>query len=130
MDIELIRADITSIKVDAMVNPSESPFDETPGGNLLCRFIVHVAPPPPGDEAALRTATEQSLERAEELAVAAIAMPSFWTAPRDVPSCARVMLSTTAAFRDRAKSVRRVVYTLFGQPAFDEFQRVLNEIDR
>ena len=130
MEIELIRADITSISVDAMVNPTESPFDDTPGANLLCRFIVHVPAPATGDEAALRASTEHSLERAEELAVASVALPAFWSAPGDSTRCAEVMLAATVAFRQRARSLRRVVYTLFGQTMFDEFERVLRKVDR
>jgi O-acetyl-ADP-ribose deacetylase (regulator of RNase III) len=130
MEIQLIRADITSIKVDAMVNPVQSPFDDTPGGNLLCRFIVHVPSPPQGDEDALRASTQQALERAEELAVGSVAMPAFWTAPADASRCARIMLQTTLGFRDRARSLRRVVYTLFGQPSYETFERTLKEVDR
>lgn len=130
MEIELIRADITSLKVDAMVNPTESPFDDTPGGNLLCRFVVHVVAPPPGDAAALHAATVNALERAEELAVSSIALPAFWTAPEDAAECAKIMLPATIGFQPRARSLRRVVYTLFGQEVFDAFQRVLREIKR
>ena len=130
MEIELIRADITSLKVDAMVNPIESPFDETPGGNLLCRFIVHVPAPARGDEAALRGSTQRALERADELAVTSVALPAFWTAPAEAARCATVMIETTIAFGKRARSLQRVVYTLFGQPLFETFERTLKEATR
>lgn len=134
MQIELIRADITSMKVDAMVNPSDSPFDDTPGGNVLCKFVINVPVTHPGsvdDEDALRQATERALQRAEELAVSSVAMPAMWSGDEKITErCARVMLATTARFGERARSLKRVIYALFGQAVYDVFHRVLGETRR
>lgn len=128
MHIHLIRADITSLKVDAMVNPTES-VDETTGGNLLCKFVVHVRAPAVGDLGALRASTLRALERAEELAVGSVAFPAFWPAPADAVACASVMLPATIDFRSRARSVQRVIYTLFGEVTYQAFEHVLKEIE-
>ena len=68
MHVQLIRADITSMKVDAMVNPSASEEDPVAAGNLLCRFIIPAVVPEIGSEDSemrLRNSTQRALERAE-----------------------------------------------------------------
>jgi O-acetyl-ADP-ribose deacetylase (regulator of RNase III) len=142
MDIELVRADITSIKVDAIVNPTNPmlagavPGTATvsSGGNLLCKFVIHAVSPRAGDADAddqLRSATLASLRRAEELAVASVAFPAMATGVFGLPleRSARVMLAATIDFRPHARSLRRVVYCLFGLQAHEEFARVLHDLE-
>jgi O-acetyl-ADP-ribose deacetylase (regulator of RNase III) len=110
MDIQLIRADVTSLKVDAIVNPT-SPLIQpdiagrvlvgegeaaerwngttplpvgstivTTGGNLFCRFVIHAVVPRMGEgdeDAKLRSTTWSALLRAEELAIASVALPAM-----------------------------------------------------
>lgn len=139
MDIQLLRADITSLKVDAIVNPTSgesSPVGTATvatGGNLLCKFVIHAVPPRAGEgdeDAKLRAATWSALERAEELAIESVGMPAMSAGPQGLPPerCARVMLGATIEFRSRAKSLRRVVYFLFGDESYTAFQRVLAEL--
>ena len=133
MLIQLLRADTTSLKVDALVYPAE-PGMEAPvvvsSGNFLCRFVIHVQVPTPGDgdeELKLRIATTNALERAEELAVATVGLPPIgtgFTAER----CARVMLSAALDFRSRARSLQRAVFCLFGEAEYNAFDRVLKEL--
>jgi O-acetyl-ADP-ribose deacetylase len=167
MHIQLLRADLTSLKVDAIVNPAnpqmqhvgglgreivreggpaiqkESATNEpllpgtaivTTGGNLLCRFVIHAVVPRMGEgdeDAKLRAATWAALEKAEELAIAAVAFPAMATGTFGFPfeRCARVMLGTTIDFRPRARSLQRVVYCLFGKDPHDIFTRVLKELE-
>ena len=147
MKIELLRADISSIKVDALVYPSQSKHVDgvgdvpsgsavvTSAGNLLCKFVIH-AVGPKSDEAdremILRNATRSALERAEELAIASVAFMSSKNGMFGFPIdfCAPVMLKTTVAFRNRARSLQRVVYCLFGTEAYENFRRVLDEVDK
>lgn len=142
MDIELLRADITSIKVDAIVNPTNPAIAGAPpgtttvtiGGNLLCKFIIHAVAPHAADKEAdtkLRSTTWASLQRAEELAVASVAFPAMATGAFGLPleRSARVMLAATIDFRPQARSLRRVVYCLFGEQAHAEFARVLRELE-
>src|SRR5690349_125616 len=124
MNIQLLRADITSLKVDAIVAPSD-PHLQIPdgravvltGGNLLARFVIQVPMPHGSDpeaDAKLRMSTYAALERADELAVASIGLPPVarsrgFTTER----AARVMLAATLDYRRRARSLQRATFCLF-----------------
>src|SRR5262245_54697088 len=131
MKIELLRADIASIKVDALVYPSQTRHvdgigEVLPGnavvksaGNLLCKFVIHAVGPRVDETdpvTVVRDATQSSLQRAEELAIASVAFMSSRNGMFGFPIdfCAPVMLRATDAFRSRARSLQRVVYCLFG----------------
>ncbi len=156
MQIKIIRADLTSIKVDAIVNPVVSHRDNTTGrvpvtatdqpsslpigsaiatsgGNLLCRFIIHAAVPHRDDLDAmtkLRQATWSAMQRAEELAVASVAIPAMavGAAGFTTEECARVLVQTAVDFQLHARSLQRVLFCLFGDEAEEAFTRVLEEI--
>lgn len=142
MHIQLLRTDTTSLKVDALVYPEEAPSEShegravvTTGGNLLCRFVIHVKvsrADEPDADAKLRGATIAALERAEELAIASVGLPSIGSGPFgfDTERCARVMLAATMDFRNRARSLQRAVFCLFGQDEYETFARVLQEVER
>ena len=134
MQIQLLRADTTSLKVDALVYPAAEGSGEqveVSSGNFLCRFVIHVQVPKAGegdDEVKLRNATTLALERAEELAVASVGLPPIgtgFTSDRQ----AKVMLAAALEFRPRARSLQRAVFCLFGQPEFDAFDRALKELE-
>lgn len=137
MEIQLLRADIASLKVDAIVAPSdpaESGRDiVVTGGNVLARFIIHVRVPN-GDEedadAKLLAATRAAVDRAEELAVASVGLPAIATGPFGFTSerCARVMLPAALDHRTRARSLQRAVFCLFGAEEYEAFERVLGEL--
>jgi O-acetyl-ADP-ribose deacetylase (regulator of RNase III) len=141
MNIQLLRADMTSLKVDALLAPSD-PHLQIPdgraiiltGGNLLARFVIQV-PMPNGDDvdadAKLRACTIAALERADELAVASIGLPPV-ARSRGFASerAARVMLGATLDYRSRARSLQRATFCLFGQDEYDAFTRVLEELER
>lgn len=167
MHIQLLRADLTSLKVDAIVNPTNPHLQHvggigrelvreggadiqresvgptplppgtaivTTGGNLLCRFVIHTVVPVMGEgdeDAKLRAATWVSLEKAEELAIAAVAFPAMATGTFGFPveRCARIMLGAAVDFRGRARSLQRVVYCLFGKDPHATFTRVLKELE-
>lgn len=147
MDIQLLRADVTSLKVDAIVNPSSAQLQPAPGierlpvgsavvttgGNLLCKFVIHAVVPRIGEgdeDAKLRAATWAALERAEELAIESVGMPAMSTGAFgfSFERCAHIMLGATLDFRSRARSLQRVVYFLFGDEPYTTFQRVLTEL--
>jgi O-acetyl-ADP-ribose deacetylase (regulator of RNase III) len=145
MNIQLLRADISSLKVDALVAPTDPKASDRPsegkgravvvtGGNLLARFIIHVQVPNVGDDdadAKLRGATLAALERAEELAIASIGLPAIATEPFgfSIEHCARVMLAATLQHRSRARSLQRAVFCLFGAEEYAVFERVLGELN-
>ena len=127
MNIKIGRADVMSMKVDAMVSPSSEGDTETSGGNLLCRFVIRVPRPPRGEDeqAKLRQATVAALDRAEELAVASVALPPFWEADHDL--CARVMMGAVRDFSERARSLQRVVFLPVGENSHGSFERAAGE---
>ena len=102
MDIELLRADVSSLKVDAIVNPANPQLLAgytprpaageaiiTEGGNLFCKFVIHAIVPRFGDgdeDAKLRNAVWAALKRAEELAIASVAMPPVPAGTRSTSS--------------------------------------------
>lgn len=147
MKIELLRADVSSIKVDALIYPSQSPHVDgvgevpagsavvTSAGNLLCKFVIHAVGPRTDEKdqaKILRDATRSALERAEELAIASVAFMASRNGMFGFPMdfCAPVMLEATVAFRPRARSLQRVIYCLFGNEAYENFKRVLDGIDQ
>lgn len=139
MEIQLLRADIASLKVDAIVAPSD-PAEAgravvVTGGNLLARFIIHVRVPNSDEDdadAKLLAATRAAIERAEELAVASVGLPAIATGPFGFTSerCARVMLPVALDHRSRARSLQRAVFCLFGAEEYATFERVLGELQR
>jgi len=135
MHIQLLRADITSMKVDAIITPSETSDESVSGGNLLCKFIIYTPVPRPGDEDVeekIRRSTMNSLERAESLAVASVAMPTMCSKFPDhmMKRCAQVMLEATMLFGTRARSLQRVVYCLFDEGQYEVFENALRELKR
>ena len=141
MDIQLLRADIASLKVDAMVFPNDPQSHEhdgraavVTGGNLLARFIIQVHVPQADEDESdlkLRGATQAALERAEELAVASVGLPAIGTDPFgfSIERCARAMLAATLDYRSRGRSLQRAVFCLFGQEEYTIFERVLKELE-
>ena len=131
MNIELLRADITSVKIDAIVNPRSSGGEVgtatvTSGGNVLCKFVITTVVPFPGEEdeeRKLRDAIFAALHRAEELAVATVAFPAVAGAP------ARVVLRAALDFRAHARSLQRVIFCAFSPEIHSEFGRVLEELN-
>ena len=141
MQIQLLRADITSLKVDAIVTPS-SPATlaqngratVVTGGNLLARFVIEVPvpnPDDPGADAQLRDATHDALQRADELAVATIGLPVLAKPSLgfSLERSAHSMLRATLDYRARARSLHRAVFCLFGPEEYAVFDRVLKELD-
>lgn len=140
MQIQLIRSDITSLKVDAMASPNPEALllngraTVVTGGNLLARFVIEVPVPRGEDEdadAKLRDSTRDALERADELAVATIGLPALGKRSLGFTSerCARVMFRAVLDFRTRARSLHRVIFCLFGADEYRVFESVLKEME-
>lgn len=140
MLIQLLRADITSLKVDAIASPSPPAALQNgratvvTGGNLLARFIIEVPVPhgtDPDGDARLRDATQDALEKADELAVATLGLPVLGKRSQGFPTerCARVMLRAALDFRGRARSLQKAIFCLFGQEEYRVFESILEELD-
>ena len=139
MQIQLLRADITSLKVDAIVAPSapstlaqNGRATVVTGGNLLARFVIEVpVPESPEDDGdvRLREATRDALERADELAVATIGIPVLGKQALGLERCAQLMLRAALDYRAHARSLHRAVFCLFGAEEYAVFDRVLKELE-
>jgi O-acetyl-ADP-ribose deacetylase (regulator of RNase III) len=138
--IELMRADVTSLKVDAIAAPSAPSLSANgravvmTGGNLLARFVIEVPVPrgsEPDADARLRDATTQALARADELAVATIGLPVLGKRSLGYATerCARIMLRATLDYRDRTRSLQRAIFCLFGKEEYMIFESVLEELE-
>ena len=131
MIIELIRADLTSLKIDAIVNPRPTGGDVgtatvSSGGNVLCKFVITAVVPRAGEDGEdrkLREAIFAALHRGEELAVASVAFPAFPGA------AAHVVLRAALDFLAHARSLQRVVFCAFSEEMHGEFGRALQELD-
>lgn len=113
-----------------MINPAQGSQDEVTSGNLFCKFVIHAAVPssdgPDADEE-LERATLRALGKAEELAIASVAVPPLWTSHATNERCARMMIRAAISFRSRARSLQRVIFVLFNEEAHTAFERALQE---
>jgi O-acetyl-ADP-ribose deacetylase (regulator of RNase III) len=107
----------------------------TGGGKLQARYVIHAVGPMMGEgdeDAKLRSATVESLKRAEELKISSIAFPAISTGIYGFPieRCARIMLSAVLDHFNSgtAASVKRVVFCLWGAEAFGVFEKTLGEM--
>lgn len=105
----------------------------TGAGNLPARYVIHAVGPRMGEgdeDVKLRSATLASLERAEELKIGSLALPAISAGIFGYPidRCARVMLSALREFEPRATSLKRIVFCLRGQPAWDTFEQARREM--
>ena len=73
----------------------------------------------------VRRTTRRCLEVAEEVGAESLALPAFGTGVGGLPldECARVMVAETSAFE--ARSLRRVVFAVFGDDARRAFESTL-----
>jgi O-acetyl-ADP-ribose deacetylase (regulator of RNase III) len=101
----------------------------TTGGRLQARWVIHGAVM--GQD--LRTSgelvertTRSVLDVAEELGAHSLALPAFGTGVGGFPleDCARVMVRTVREHEPR--SLERVVFAVFGDPAREAFERALD----
>lgn len=142
MQIEILRGDVASLKVDAIVNPrlahvrdGADPYAgpaEVTTGNLLCKFVIQAILPPPGVDGAeqhLQVTTWAALRRAESLAIGSIAFPPCHTMT-GLPAlrCARAMMKAALEFAPQARSVRQVVFCAFNEASFASLQLALEEL--
>jgi O-acetyl-ADP-ribose deacetylase (regulator of RNase III) len=145
MNIDLLRADVSSLKVDAIINPAAAtkptagmsavPVGEafvSSGGNVLCKFVIHAIVPRQGDgneDAKLRSAIWAALKRGEELAIASVALPPMPASfGFERGRCARVMVATAVDFRPHARSLQRVIFCAFDEATHCELRRVIEEL--
>ncbi|MBN1310028.1 MAG: macro domain-containing protein [Anaerolineae bacterium] len=104
----------------------------TGGGNLKARHVIHAVGPHGGDRDAdekLVGATRASLALADKHGLKSIAFPAISTGVFGYPidKCAHFMLQTAIGYLvdNPTTSLELVVFCLYGQAAFDVFEREL-----
>ena len=105
----------------------------TSGGDLPCRYVIHAVGPQMGEgqeDEKLKNATLSSLAMAEKHNLTSIAFPAISTGIFGYPMerCAKIMLKTVCGHLIRSTQIKRVIFCLFGQEAFDMFKSELDHI--
>ena len=100
----------------------------TGAGRLQARHVIHAAVM--GQDLVtsaelIERATRRTLELAEELGLQSVALPAFGTGVGGFPlgECARIMAGVARGFP--ARSLRRVVFAVFGEEARRAFEGAL-----
>jgi O-acetyl-ADP-ribose deacetylase (regulator of RNase III) len=100
----------------------------TSAGRLKARYVIHAAVMGRDlrtDADKIRQATENSLRRADELALKSIAFPALGTGVGgfSLEECARIMLDVVHKHSAGGTSLERVVFVLYDEPAYRAFER-------
>ncbi|MDH5638439.1 MAG: macro domain-containing protein [Nitrospinota bacterium] len=106
----------------------------TGAGKLKARYVIHAVGPRMGEgdeDAKLKNATVESMKRASELGLMSIAFPAISTGIFGYPvdRCAKVMIGAVMDLFDsgQAGGVMKVVFCLWGDEAYETFQRSLKK---
>jgi O-acetyl-ADP-ribose deacetylase (regulator of RNase III) len=101
----------------------------TGGGRLKAHYVIHAAVMGQDlrtDADKIREATENSLRRADELALKSVAFPALGTGVGgfSLEECARIMLDVVHKHGASDTTLERVVFVLYDEPAYQGFERV------
>jgi len=116
---------------DEAVNKGPIPIGEavvTGAGKLKAKYVIHAAVMGQDlktDAGKIRQATKNSLLRAGELGIKSIAFPALGTGVGGFPldECARIMISGVRQHSTRKTKLERVVFALYGEPAYQAFKQ-------
>jgi O-acetyl-ADP-ribose deacetylase (regulator of RNase III) len=106
----------------------------TTGGKLPARYVIHAAGMGRDlrtDEGKVRSATINSLKRADENHLRSIAFPSIGTGVGGFPleRAAEIMIGAVKSYIDESKSgLELVVFVLFNQEGFEAFGNKLEKL--
>lgn len=101
-------------------------------GNLRCKYVIHAAGMEPGGRASaesVRAATRNSLLQAEKLRVESIALPAIGTGVGglSLEEAARGQIGEVRQFAKEAKHLKRIVFALFGEQAYELYRQELGK---
>ena len=119
---------------DEAVKKGSIPVGEaiiTGAGKLKAKYIIHAAVMAQDlktDAEKIRQATKNSLLRADELSIKSIAFPALGTGVGGFPldECARIMISEVRQHSTRKTGLKRVVFALYDEPAYQTFKQELD----
>ena len=104
----------------------------TGAGTLAARYVIHAAVMGTDlktDAEKIRAATRNSLLRAEELGLKAVAFPALGTGVGEFPyeEAAEIMLETVGEHLSGQSGLEQVIFVLYGDEAFQAFERRMPE---
>ena len=104
----------------------------TTGGNLKAKYVIHAVGPRMGEgneDEKLKNATLNSLKLAEKKRIKSISFPAISSGIFGFPieRCAEIMLRTTIDYLKGRTNIERVCFCLFGQEAFEVFEKQLKK---
>ncbi|HEX9896838.1 MAG TPA: macro domain-containing protein [Dehalococcoidales bacterium] len=104
----------------------------TSAGRLKARYVIHAAVMGQDlhtDAVTIKKATENSLRCADELGCKSIAFPALGTGVGgfSLEECARLMIGVVREYAVRKTGLEKVIFVLYGEPAYRVFQE---ELDR
>ena len=119
---------------DEAVKKGPIPIGEaivTAAGKLKAKYIIHAAVMGQDlktDAEKIRQATKNSLLRADELGIKSIVFPALGTGVGGFPldECARIMIGQVHQHSTRITELRRVVFALYDEPAYQAFKQELD----
>ena len=105
----------------------------TGASRLKARYVIHAAVMGRDlrtDADKIRQATQNSLRRADELALKSIAFPALGTGVGgfSLEECARIMLDVVQGHRTGGTGLERVIFVLYDDPAYQAFESVWRSI--
>jgi O-acetyl-ADP-ribose deacetylase (regulator of RNase III) len=101
----------------------------TGAGRLDARYVIHAAVMGRDlrtDADKIRQATQNSLRRADELALKSIAFPALGTGVGgfSLEECARIMLDVVHRHSASGTSLEQIVFVLYDEPTYQAFETV------
>jgi O-acetyl-ADP-ribose deacetylase (regulator of RNase III) len=108
----------------------------TTSGNLVAKYVIHTVGPVwydgnRGEAELLASAYKESLKLADDNKLSSISFPSISTGAYGypVPEAARVAIQAVTSFlKDKASSLREVVFVLFDRKTYNAFRDALQEV--
>jgi O-acetyl-ADP-ribose deacetylase (regulator of RNase III) len=96
----------------------------TSAGKLKTQYVLHAAVMGQDlttNEEYIKTATLNSLRRAEELKIKSIAFPAFGTGVGGFPTdrCAQIMLDEAKDFSKKTRHLKEILFVLFDKKSYD-----------
>lgn len=164
--IEVIKADITTAKTEAIVNAANNEFwmgsgvagaIKAAGGEIVEKEAVKKGPVMPGQaiystagslpfkvvihaavmgqdlrtsDRLIRQSTIASLNIAEQLKIASLALPAFGTGVGGFPmkACANIMVKVVDGYRSQAQHLKLVQFCLFDALGYAVFMESLENV--
>ena len=104
----------------------------TGAGRLKAKYIIHAAVMGQDlktDAEKIRQATRNSLLRADELGLKSLAFPALGTGVGGFPldECSRIMIGEVLEYSAKKTGLKRVVFVLYDEPAYQVFKQELDK---